>query len=74
MSYWSNNPELYTEIVYKQMFKEGLVDIPFDEADDPDDVVSKLIDSKDGYKVAMRAEQDYWGSRIDHVMDKMKER
>ena len=73
MSYWANNPELYTEIIYKQMLNESLVEIPFDDAEDPDQVVSNLMKTKDGWKVAVRAEQEYWGSITDSVMDKYKE-
>ena len=69
MSYWSNNPELYDEIVFRQMVAESLAN----EDDDPGDTVSKFVKDPRFSAVAQRAEQDYWGSRIDEAMIKGRE-
>jgi len=76
MSFWSNNPELYDEIIYKQMFAEGLVTVSYDEADPEDayQAVVKLMLTKDGWKVAVRAEKEFWASKTDDVMNQMKEK
>ena len=69
MSFWSNNPELYDEIIFRQMVAEGLAD----EEDDPFETVHQFTKSPQFSAVAQRAEQEYWGSRIDEAMVRRKE-
>jgi len=64
MSYWSHNPELFTEIIFNQMVREGLAK---EDEEDIEEVVSKFLDKADSYKLVTRAEQDYWGSKIDEA-------
>jgi len=61
MSYWSHNPELYDEIIFKRMVIEGLAN----EDDDPHEAVQKLMDMPDGWKTAIEAERDYWSDMAD---------
>lgn len=63
MSYWANHPELYDEIIFKQMIKEGLA--KEEDFERLDDVVREFVKKEDSYKVCLRAEQEYWESLID---------
>jgi hypothetical protein len=71
MSYWSHNPELYDEIIFKQMVAEGLAN---EDCEDFGEVVRIFIrDNPKSWETICRAEQNYWGSKIDEVMTRKKE-
>jgi len=67
MSYWSHNPELYTEIIFKEMVHKGLV---LEDCEDIEEVVREHLKTKDGYKTALDAEADYWGGMIDDAKER----
>ena len=68
MSYWNQNPELYTEIIFKQMVHEGLAK----EEEDVEKVVGGFLKQPDSWELAIRAEQEYWGSMVDKAMMRME--
>jgi len=63
MSYWSHSPELYNQIIFDRMVKEGLAT----EEDDPFEVVGIFVKQPDSYKLILEAERDYWSSEIDKI-------
>lgn len=61
MSYWSDNPELYDEIIFREMVAKGLAQ----EDDDPAEAVNEFMKKPDSWKLASDAEQEYWADRAD---------
>ena len=63
MSYWSHNPELYDEIIFKRMVSEGLAS----EDDDRPiyEIVGEFVKKPDSYKLIVEAERDYWSDMTD---------
>jgi len=71
MSYWANNPELYDEIIFKQMIREGFA--TEEDGNDLENVVGFFLkNNPKAYKVALRAEQDYWGGMVDYVYEQRR--
>jgi len=66
MSYWSHNPELYTEIIFREMIRRGLCN----ELDDPEEAVGNFKDDPNFYKIAIEAEREYWADIIDRAKEK----
>lgn len=64
MSYWANNPELYNEIIFRQMVVEGLAN----EDDDPGDAVCAFDEDPRFSGIALRAEQNYWAGKTNEAM------
>lgn len=63
MSYWSHNPELYDEIIYKKLVADGLVS---EEDDRPVyEIVQEFMDKPDSWRLAVEAERDYWADQAD---------
>lgn len=68
MSYWSDNPELYDEIIFDRMVEDGLVS--------PDDdrptyeIVNNFMKKPDSWKLASDAEADYWADKVDEAMNR----
>jgi hypothetical protein len=60
MRYWADNPELLDQIIYEEMALHGLA--LGDE--EPYEVVQKLLDTEDGWKIAVEAERKYWVDRL----------
>lgn len=63
MSYWSHNPELYDEIIYNQMVVEGFA--TGEEEDIGEAVRIFMASCPVAYQLALRAEQEYWATKID---------
>ena len=61
ISYWAEYPELYTEIIFKEMVKRGLCN----DLDNPEEAVNSFKDDPLFYMVCEEAERDYWADRID---------
>ncbi len=71
MSYWSNNPELYDQIIVDEAIARGIVSEELrEEKTDGDIVYDILIKREDFSEIALAAEGDYWGGRIDDAMMK----
>lgn len=66
MSYWSHNPELYTEIIFKEMIAKGLA--TEDDYENIDEVVNNFLEKPDSWKLASEAERDYWADRLDEAV------
>jgi len=62
MSYWSHNPELYTEIIFKEMIRKGIV---LEDCEDVEEAVRKHLNEPDGWKTAVDAESAYWTYMAD---------
>ncbi len=63
MSYWSHNPELYDEIIFKEMVRHGLASE--DDEQPIDDIVAEFLKLPDSWKLAMEAERNYWSDQAD---------
>ena len=70
MSYWSHNPELYDEIIITEARARGIIK----EDDDREDyeIIKELFKRSDFSQIASVAEGDYWGSKIDEAMMRLK--
>jgi len=66
--YWNCNPELYTEIIFKEMVKQGLAK----EADyeNIEEIVNAFLLKPDSWKLAIDAESGYWADRIDEAKER----
>lgn len=60
MSYWSDNPELYDEIIFRRLVSEGIAS----EDDDSFEAVQKFMERPDSWKLAIEAERDYWEGMV----------
>ncbi len=67
MSYWAENPELYDEIIFKEMIIRGLCN----SEDDPGEAVKNFINDPRFYEVAIEAEKDYWADKIDRAKERV---
>ncbi len=72
MSYWSENPELYDEIIINEARNKGLLTKEDFEEASSRDIIEKLAKRPDFYKIAIAAEREFWGSKIDNIMNKGK--
>jgi len=61
MSYWSYNPELYDEIIFKEMVARGLCN----EEDDIQEVIDNFKDDPRFTEIAIQAERNYWADKMD---------
>jgi len=68
MSYWSNNPELYDEIITKALPEPWLSRVESGEIELED--VPKDI----RYHAAIEGEQNYWADRADAAWQREKAR
>jgi len=63
MSYWSHNPELYTEIIFKEMVRRGLASE--EDFENADEIVNTFLLKKDSWKLAVDAESSYFAGLMD---------
>lgn len=63
--YWNCNPELYTEIIFKEMVRRELCN----EEDDLNETVKNFINDPRFCEVAIEAERDYWADRVDKAKE-----
>lgn len=84
MSYWSDNPELWEEILKKEFLR----DLEEENGHPVSDEIAEFIYEQDDFylwleqicgtdyalKVAAEAEADYWGGYIDYIHDSMEDR
>ena len=84
MSYWSDNPELWEEILKKEFLRriekalgrepvDAIVEIVY-EQDNFYLWLEQMFGTEYALKIATEAEADYWGGYIDYVHDSMEER
>ena len=66
--YWNCNPELYTEIIFKEMVRKGLCN----DSDNPEEEVNNFKDDPEFYKIAIEAEKNYWADKIDEAHERRK--
>jgi hypothetical protein len=69
MSYWSENPEIYTYIIVKELIKRGLV--KQDAIEDYKDAYKTIVTfytHPDFPDICTKAAQAYWGDRVDEGM------
>jgi hypothetical protein len=64
--YWNCHPELYTEIIFKEMIRRGLCN----DFDDIEETVENFKDNPEFSKVATMAEGNYWADKIDEVCER----
>jgi hypothetical protein len=69
MSYWSNNPEAYDEIIHQEMIRRGKAT----EDEDPFEAGQRLRDDPDEVDIVSTAEREYWADRIDDAKLRAKE-
>ncbi len=65
MSYWSHNPKLYDEIIFKRMVTEGVAKEEDLEEKEIWMIVDEYLANHKSFELAMRAESKHWGDRID---------
>jgi len=70
MSYWSHNPELYTEIIFNEMVRRGLASK--EDFENADEIVNTFLLKKDSWKLAVDAESCYWADRIDGAKERLR--
>lgn len=68
MSYWSHNPELYTEITFKEMVRQGFA--KEEDYENIEEVVDKFIKEPDSWRLIVDAESSYWADRIDEAKER----
>ena len=64
--FWNYNPELYTEIIFKEMVRRSLCNM----LDDPGEAVNNFKNDPEFYKVALEAERNYWADKIDEAKER----
>lgn len=70
MSFWAENPELYTQIIFNEMVRRGHCN----EDDDIEEAVENFQNHPEFTETALAAEREYWSSRIDEAKNLRKER
>lgn len=68
--FWNNHPELYEEIIIKEMIRRGLATVD----EEPDAVLKRWEERDDDYIIAQAAEADYEADKIDEAWERYKER
>lgn len=68
MSYWSENPELYDEIIVDEAIRKGIVREEEREEKTDGEIIQELLQRDSFTKIAIDAEAGYWGNRIDDAM------
>jgi hypothetical protein len=74
MSYWSENPGLYDSIIVKELLRRGLVSELEREYYDDYNIVHQFYQHPDFHDICTKAEQAYWGDRVDEGMTKGEDR
>ena len=73
MSYWNNHPELYDEIIVKELVRRGIVTTEAAEETEAWELVNQHKDRKDFHIITTDAEADYWSGLADNIKDRMED-
>jgi predicted glycoside hydrolase/deacetylase ChbG (UPF0249 family) len=74
MSYWSENPELYDKIIVEELLNRELISEAVAEAFEDYVIVHHFYTHPDFVDICTKAEQAYWGDRVDEAQNRMEER
>ena len=69
MSYWSHNPELLDELIFRELLARGLAT----GDDDPFEAVSRCKDRPDFSEIVSTADREYWADQTDYARMRAKE-
>lgn len=69
-SFWSDNPELYDDLIIKEMIRRNLAT----EDEEPEVVLKRWNEREDSYTIAEEAEVGYMADRIDDAWERHKEK